>query len=208
MGASEAGGRGRLLQAQPHHEREGGREVGCPHHCRGGQWRGSPGLGKTWPALEEPGWDLPTGEGGGAADRKGAEEGEKKGMEPLCQPPSQRLWHFFSWDCHIFLFFFWTGQARGRSFSFCGAEQQPLPREPLSPEAKLAACPASPIPDLGTKAWRGWGRGGSPLPRARMRGGNPGSDPVPPPRKRAGAPGAQVAPASLRRVQGARPRDG
>lgn len=79
-------------------------------------------------------------------------------MEPLFNPPPKGYDIFF-WDCHIFLFFFWTGQALGRSFSFCGAKRQPLPRDPLSPETRRAACPASPIPDLGAKAWEA-GEGG------------------------------------------------
>lgn len=98
------------------------------------------------------------------------------------------------------LFLDWAGS--GTFFSFCGAEQQLLPRELVSPEASLIACPASPIPDSGAEAWRGCGRGRTPLPNARMRGRNPSSDAVAPPGKRAGAPGAQVAPASLEEGSG------
>lgn len=111
------------------------------------------------------------------------------GIRVALSNPSKGYDIFF-WDCHVFSFFFWTGRAPGRSFSFCGAEQQPLPREPLSPEARLAACPASPVPDRGARAWRGWRRVRSPLSNSRMRDRNP-SQTLYRPQERAGALGTQ-----------------
>lgn len=163
VGASEAGERGRLPQARPYSLREGEREVGFPCHCRGGLGRGSPGLGRL-ACLGAARLGLPYQPSGGGAGAK--QTGKmlrrmRREWTPSGNPP-HKGYGIFSWDCHIFLFFFWTGRARGRSFSFCGAEQQLFPREPLSPEARLTARPASPIPDLGAKAWMGLGKGKEP----------------------------------------------
>ena len=143
--------------------REREREVGCPCHRRGGLGRGSPGLGKLV-CLGAARLGLPYQPSGGGTGAKQAGKvlrRMRREWSPSGNPP-HKGYGIFSWDCHIFLFFFWTGRARGRSFSFCGAEQQSLPREPLSPEARLTARPASPILDLGAKAWMGLGKGKEP----------------------------------------------
>lgn len=74
---------------------------------------------KTWPALEESGWGSPHQSNGGQRTSSVLSTIRIKERIPSVSPPPKGYGIFF-WDCHIFFFFFWTGRAQGRSFSFCG----------------------------------------------------------------------------------------
>ena len=82
-------------------------------------------------------------------------------MEPLWQPPSQRLWHFFLGLSHfLILFLDWAGS--GTFFFLLWSRAAAVPEGTSVPRGQTY-CPSSfSHPRLGAKDWMGLGKGKEP----------------------------------------------